>query len=220
MRTVISVFLMFLPSVFKKIVYRKLFGFEIGRGVSIGFSYIDCDEVFLGQNSRIGSFTVIRNLKSLKLEQHARIGTFNWIFGMRDSGNSFALERERRSELILDEHSAITSRHILDCIDSIYIGSFSTIAGFKSQILTHSVDVLNNRQACAPVKIGSYCFVGTSVIIMKGIEIPSYSVIAAGSVVSMSLDESYSLYGGVPARKIKILGKEVGYFERINGSVN
>ena len=45
-------------------------------------------------------------------------------------------------------------------------------------------------------------WIGANVIILKGITIGRGSVIAAGSVVTQDV-EPYSIYGGIPARKIK-----------------
>lgn len=45
-------------------------------------------------------------------------------------------------------------------------------------------------------------WIGANVIILKGVTIGKGSVVAAGSVVTKSI-EPYSVYGGVPAKKIK-----------------
>lgn len=47
----------------------------------------------------------------------------------------------RRCELILEESAGITSRHYIDCNGGVYIGAFTTVAGIKSQILTHSINI-------------------------------------------------------------------------------
>ena len=45
-------------------------------------------------------------------------------------------------------------------------------------------------------------WIGANVTILRGVRIGTHSVIAAGSVVTHSVD-AYSVYGGVPARKIR-----------------
>ena len=50
--------------------------------------------------------------------------------------------------------------------------------------------------------IGRDCWIGARCIIMAGVTIGDGSIIAAGSVVTKDV-EPYSIYGGVPARKIK-----------------
>lgn len=46
-------------------------------------------------------------------------------------------------------------------------------------------------------------WIGSNVTILKGVTIGQGSVIASGSVVNRNI-ESYSIYGGVPAKKLKI----------------
>ena len=53
-----------------------------------------------------------------------------------------------------------------------------------------------------PTVIGNDVWVGYGVIIMSGVKIGDGAIIAAGSVVVKDV-EQYSIYGGVPAKKIK-----------------
>ena len=50
------------------------------------------------------------------------------------------------------------------------------------------------------VIIGSDVWLGGGVIILKGVHIADHCVIAAGSVVTKSVQPPYSIWGGVPAR--------------------
>lgn len=212
--------ILFLPWVLKRRLLKFFFGYVISPRAHIGFAYIDAERVELHDGARIGSFTIVRNLSELRLGENAKLGTFNWIFGMAGQSDAhFTEELERNSSLILGNESSITSRHLLDSIDAIEVGSFTTLAGFRSQILTHSIDVDENRQSCAPVHIGSNCFIGTGVIILKGAKIPDYSVVAAGAVVTRPLSDQYSVYAGNPAKKVKEIGVETKYFNRSLGSV-
>jgi acetyltransferase-like isoleucine patch superfamily enzyme len=99
------------------------------------------------------------------------------------------------------------------------IGSFTTFAGFQSQILTHSIDLENNRQSSAPVRIGDYCFVGTNSVFLGGSALPDYCVLGAKSLVNKSFSDTHTLYGGVPAQAIKKLSPELKYFTRSEGFV-
>jgi acetyltransferase-like isoleucine patch superfamily enzyme len=51
-------------------------------------------------------------------------------------------------------------------------------------------------------RIGNDCWIGHGAIILGGVTIGNGSIIAAGSVVTSDVD-SYSIYAGVPAKKIK-----------------
>ena len=55
---------------------------------------------------------------------------------------------------------------------------------------------------CAPIKIEDNVWIGANVTILPGITVGTHSVIGAGSVVTKDV-EPFSIYAGVPARKIR-----------------
>jgi acetyltransferase-like isoleucine patch superfamily enzyme len=66
-------------------------------------------------------------------------------------------------------------------------------------------DLISNQGMTAKgISIGDNVWIGASVKILDGINIGSGSVIAAGSVVNKDV-EPYSIYAGVPAKKIKTI---------------
>jgi acetyltransferase-like isoleucine patch superfamily enzyme len=76
-----------------------------------------------------------------------------------------------------------------------------------------------SRQTSRPVVIGSYCFVGTGSILLKGSRLPDRSVLSAGSVLLTQESEECALYAGVPARKVRDLDADSMYFKREKGFV-
>ncbi|MBU3661363.1 MAG: hypothetical protein FGM14_15955 [Flavobacteriales bacterium] len=52
--------------------------------------------------------------------------------------------------------------------------------------------------------INDHVWLGTNSVILCGVVIEKHSVIAAGAVVKSNV-EAFSIYGGVPARKIKLI---------------
>jgi UDP-3-O-[3-hydroxymyristoyl] glucosamine N-acyltransferase len=196
---------------------NTLFGWQVDRSARIGLSlFVGVRRVRLGPRARIGHFTVFRDLNYLELGTDSTIGQWNWITAAREllaaSGGDGA------GALVIGPHSAITSRHYLDCTGGVRVGAFTTIAGVRSTILTHQVDVYESRQVRLPVRIGEYCFVGSDVRIAAGSAIANGCAIAMGSVVAGALEEPGTLYGGVPARPIKELG-EAAYLGRRTGRV-
>ncbi|MEX5300226.1 hypothetical protein RCG67_15795 [Kocuria sp. CPCC 205292] len=119
----------------------------------------------------------------------------------------------------MDQHSAVTSRHYMDCSGGVAIGRHSTVAGQRSTILSHGIDFERNVQTLKPVSIGQYAFISTGCIIVGGSHVGDRCVVAAGGVVSGSIQhaEGPSLWGGVPARFIKKLDGD--YFVRERGYV-
>jgi acetyltransferase-like isoleucine patch superfamily enzyme len=172
------------------------------------------------ENSRIGHLTVCKNIDLLHLGAHAIIGQLNWITGF-PSGPSrhFAHQADRCPELVVETHAAITSRHLIDCTARVRVGRFATVAGFRSQLITHSIDLAAGRQSAEPIEIGEYCFVGTNCVMLGGSSLPHHSVLGAQSLLNKKWDEPYRLYGGVPAKPLKELSREMEYFRRTEGFV-
>ena len=173
MKKLLMLAAMLLPWSLRRTFLQQQFGFQIHPSAHIGLAWIFPSRLIMEEGSSIGDLTVAKNLDLLHLKPRATIGRGNWITGfpLGDSPH-FASETERRPELVLGEHSAITNRHLLDCTSSITIGAFTTIAGFQSQFISHSIDIRLNRQTSRPIQIGSYCFVGTDCVVL-----PSAAVI-------------------------------------------
>lgn len=218
-RALCLLFLMRLPGAVRTKLLRLLFGWQVDPRAKIGISFIDVGHLELGRNSRIGSLNVIKGLERLVLKEDASIASFNWISGYPKGGASFRHAKDRNPSLLMLYGSAITSRHLVDCTDQVSIGALSTVAGFRSQILTHSIDITRNIQDCAPVNVGAGCFVGTGSIVLKGVTICPNSVIGAGSVVNKNLTEEFGLYAGTPASLVKKLDAHSAYFTRQRGEV-
>ena len=120
----------------------------------------------------------------------------------------------------MGSHAAITTRHYIDCTNSVTVGEFSTVAGARSQLLTHSIDLQESRQSSKPINIGKYCFIGTACIVLGGSSLPDYSVLGASSMMNKSFSEAYFLYAGNPAKAVKELSKDMAYFRRPSGFVH
>jgi hypothetical protein len=186
----------------------------------MGLAWIYPKQLIMEEGTSIGHLTVCKGIDLLHLRAHSLIGRGNWITGFpRDSSAHFSHEPDRCPELIVGEHSAITHRHLIDCTNSVKIGKFTTFAGFQSQVLTHSIDLEQNRQISAPVRIGDYCFIGTNCVLLGGSTLPDYCVLGAKSLLNKKFAESHFLYGGVPARAVEPVSPGLAYFRRTEGFV-
>lgn len=89
------------------------------------------------------------------------------------------------------------------CFKEITIGKDVAISENVSIWDSDAHELQNNlRDNVQPIKIGNHVWIGMNSIILKGVEIGDGAVIAAGSIVNKNV-EANSLYGGVPAKKIK-----------------
>ena len=209
-----------LPWSIRRGFLEKQFGFTLHPTSRIGLSWVFPERLVMEAHTSIGDLTVCKNLALVHLREHAVIGRGNWITGFPlGPSPHFAEETDRRPELIVGEHSAITHRHLIDCTNRITIGKFTTVAGFQSQMLTHSIDVEQNRQRSAPIHIGDYCFLGTNCVLLGGSALPDFCVLGAKSLLNKAFIETHRLYGGVPARELQSLPRDYAYFNRTAGFV-
>jgi hypothetical protein len=209
-----------LPWPARRRLLERQFGYSIHLTSRIGFAWIFPRRLVMEENSRIGHLTLCKNIDLLYLGTRAIIGQLNWITGF-PSGSSrhFAHQPDRRPELILGAHAGISSRHLIDCTARVRIGAFATVAGFRSQFVTHSIDLEVGRQSSEPIEIGEYSFVGTDSVILGGSSLPHHSVLGAKSLLNKKWDAPFHLYGGVPARPLQELSHEMEYFRRKEGFV-
>ena len=220
MKLLLQFISLLLPWDLRRAFLEKQFGFTIHPTSRIGLSWIFPERLVLEAHSSIGHLTVCKNIALLHLGEHSSVGRGNWITGFPlGPSPHFASETDRRPELIIGAHSAITHRHLIDCTNRITIGRFTTFAGFQSQMLTHSIDLEQNRQASQPIKVGDYCFVGTNCVLLGGSALPDFSVLGAKSLLNKAFIETYQLYGGVPARALQSLPADYAYFKRSTGFV-
>lgn len=209
------------PWPLKRLLLVQFFKYEIHPSARIGLSWIYPKKLVMEANAKIGHFNVAVHLDLVVIGAYSSIARGNWITGFSSGTDSkhFAHQKERQSNLIIGQHSAITKNHHIDCTNVIQIGNFVTIAGYSSQLLTHSINIELNIQDSHPITIGNYCFVGTAVTVLGGAVLPDYSVLGANSLLLKPFATPYRLYGGNPAKEIKELSQDFNYFNRDIGFV-
>tara|TARA_R110002167_G_scaffold9697_1_gene44904 strand:+ start:11109 stop:11777 length:669 start_codon:yes stop_codon:yes gene_type:complete len=221
MKKILSLLVVILPWKMKRFLLIKIWKYEIDPAAKIGLAYVFPKHLKMNKGSKIAHFTVAIHLDLILMKENASISRSNWITGFPTNTTSkhFQHQKNRKSELIIGKESAITKNHHIDCTNQIKIGSHTTIAGYYSQFLTHSINIYESRQDSAPIQIGDYCFVGTNSVILGGSTLPSFSVLGAKSMLNKTYTEEYHLYGGSPAEKIKEISKKANYFQREKGFV-
>lgn len=215
-RALIGAFFLLLPWPLRRYLYRLAFGWQLHPTSRIGFSLVLADHVILEEGAWIGSLTLIMPVGLIHLHRFASVGPLNRIVGAQRT-RLFSSEVDRKSALIVEEHAAITRSHIIDCCNTVTIGKFTTFAGYCSQILSHSPELARSTQTTRPVRIGSYCFVGTGCIVLYGAELPDFCVLSAGSVLTRKEEATHQIYTGNPAVAVKELPADLHYFHRTIG---
>ncbi len=200
---------------------KSWFGYTLHPTARIGLSWVYPRMLVMEEGARIGHFNVAIHLDEMQLGVKSSIARGNWITGFPSNTKSkhFGHQAARRSVFKLGDNAAITKNHHFDCTNLIDIGRFSTVAGYQSQFLTHSIDMIESRQHSAPIIIGEYTFVGTNVVMLGGAGLPARSVLGAKSLLNKAYTEEWMLYGGVPAKPIQQIPADAKYFTRANGFV-
>ena len=76
--------------------------------------------------------------------------------------------------------------------------------GLDTGVWTTKASYKNKKHVDKPVFIGDYCWIGVGAIICPGVQLEGKAIIiGAGAVVTKSVEESFVLVAGNPARIVK-----------------
>jgi acetyltransferase-like isoleucine patch superfamily enzyme len=196
----------------KNCLLRRL-GWVIGPGVHISPCVVsNIDHVDIGGGAWIGPFNVLRDLAALTLGEHAGIGHWNWVTAsrvMREAGAP--------GLLLVGAHSAISSRHYIDCTGGIQVGTHTTIAGMRSTFITHGISWKRSVQTFSPIEIGDYCLISSNVQVAPGTVVGSRIVVGMGATIAGRLSDP-GLYMQPRATLVKS-DVDGEYFRRQQGQV-
>jgi acetyltransferase-like isoleucine patch superfamily enzyme len=212
MRLALAYLFAFLPMSLKRVVARHVYKWDIHPTAYIGPSVLTVRRVSMGPGASIGGRNVITNLDELRLDEGAAIGSGNMIKGWWDHPTQ-ALP-ERTPSVHLAEHAQIASYHYIDCVDSLDLGRHAAIAGFRSTVLTHTIDLVRDRYTAGSVVLGDHAVVMSGCMLCAGSRIPARSVVGAGSVVSTRLTDELTFYRGNPAEAVRPLPERLAFFHR------
>ena len=111
----------------------------------------------------------------------------------------------------IGNNSVINQKCRLDNRSGIWIGDNVSISA-ETCILTadHDIQTSDFAGRSRPVIIEDYVFIGTRAIILPGVTLGKGAVIAAGAIVTKSV-EPFTIMAGVPARPIGVRNNELNY---------
>lgn len=178
---------------------RSMGFLSVGDNVSISdkASFYNCANISIGNNVRIDDFCVISAGSG-----GIRIGSFVHI--------AVACTLIGKEEIFVGDFSGISSRSAIYSSNDDYSGEFLT---------GPTIDDEFRKVDSRPVRIGRHAIIGSGCIVLPGVEIGDGVAIGALSLVSRKC-ESFSVYMGVPARRIKarktdLLEKEKAFLEKM-----
>jgi acetyltransferase-like isoleucine patch superfamily enzyme len=211
-RILLLLLLAVLPSRIKIPLYRRLFGWKIGKDVHIGLSFIDAREVTMGDGVRIGHFNRFHRIPKLTICNTVFVGNRN-VF-MTAPAKYVADVREANPLLYIGEDSYIIGPHSFDLHAPIRLGSSVTIAGRGSSFYTHGLDYRRACLAAGPITIGENSYVGAHALFVPGASIAPNTIVGMGALVTKAFDQQYVLVAGSPAKVVKELEPQADWFTR------
>jgi acetyltransferase-like isoleucine patch superfamily enzyme len=196
MRKFLLALAVILPQPMKQALYRHAFGWKIGPGARIGFSYVDARDVVVMEGARIGHLNVFRRLNVLRIGRGAHIRHSNEVVGA-SAGYPHAA-----SAFTMEDGSSMMGHHYIDCPGRVVIGERTVLGGRDIQVWSHSLEVVPGgfHMHARDVRIGKGVYIGGRATILAE-RVPDGAVVAAGSVVNKSIpdEDCRLLIAGNPA---------------------
>jgi acetyltransferase-like isoleucine patch superfamily enzyme len=202
-----------LPSPLKRLAYRVLLGYRIGRSVQFGFlGIVAGKDVVLGDHVSIGSFAIVSG-RRIHIGRHSSVGTFSYVACEDIEIGEDAKIREQvfvggpqlpESKFVLGSRTIVLQMAYINPTKPVVIGDDTGIGG-HCLIFTHGswLNVLDGYPVTfAPVTLGKSVWLPWRVFIMPGVTVGDGSVIGANSLVTSNIPP-YSLAMGSPAKVVK-----------------
>ena len=110
-------------------------------------------------------------------------------------------------ELVIGDNLEITAESAIICHEKITLGKNALISWDTLIMDSDFHEIYDERQQCinenSPVTIGDDVWIGCRVLILKGVEIPDGTVVAASSTVNKTIESSNTIIAGSPAKTVK-----------------
>jgi len=167
-------------------------GFKsLGKDVLISdkASIYNAEQMEIGDNSRIDDFCVVSG--RVQIGRNVHIAVFCNVAG-------------GSAGVIFDDFSGLA----YGC------QVFSQSDDYSGRTMTNpTVPAEYKNENRGPVRIGRHCILGTCAVVFPGVEIAVGTAVGAMSVVTKTT-ESWSIYAGNPARRVKKREQDLLHLER------
>lgn len=143
----------------------------------------------------------------------ARLAVYRWLGAKIGEHTSIhrGCQFYNMRGLKVDGNTVINQNVVLDARRGLFIGRNVSISEQAIlYTLQHDLDAPDFEVIGAPVVVSDYVFIGARAIILPGVTLGEGSAVAAGAVVTRSV-QPYTVVGGVPARPIRKRARALHY---------
>ncbi|QHI68086.1 acyltransferase [Tichowtungia aerotolerans] len=164
-------------------------------------------QFLMGKECRLQVPLKVNGKGRTKIENQVRLGYH--LAPKTGRGEILIQARTPESEIIIGKGTALSNNIALISCSKISIGTNCNIGDqvsiYDTDFHEISPETRNNSAGeTLPIKIGMNVWIGSRVIILKGVDIGDHCVIAAGSIVTKSIPDR-SLAAGIPAKIIRTI---------------
>ena len=180
-------------------LYRKLMGYKIGEGTSIGPLNLFCvSEVEIGRNVKIGGLNLIKGPIRFEIGDNCWIGRSNTINASWSVADERFKDRAYGTVFKLGRDCVIQHNHYFDVYGRFLVGDRSWIVGRGSQFWTHGLSVTDRD-----IVIGDGNCITSAVRFAPGAQLGDENIVSMGAVVLSKINEDYKIISGYPAKAVK-----------------
>lgn len=162
-----------------------------------------------GENVKISRYALFYGVEQMEFGDNVRIDDFCRLSGKINIGNyvhiaAYAALYGSVAGITFEDYSTVSVRTIIWASSDDYSGESMT----NPTIPENLKNVINE-----PVKIGKHVVMGSACVVLPGVEVAEGTSVGAMSLINKST-EKWSVYVGIPAKKIKersklLLEKEI-----------
>ncbi len=166
--------------------------------------------LFIGRQAKISTIKYIDIGKNCRVGHHCR-----WSFYDRFCGHQYSPQLILGNDIYIGDYFTVLCADKIEIEDNVLIASYVTITSENHGInpeygMSYAKQPLETKS----VRIGEGAWIGEKAIILPGVHIGKWSVVAAGAVVTKDV-EDMSIVAGNPAKKIKEYDAETKQWKRV-----
>lgn len=147
-------------------------------------NFTSSQNVTVGKSFKLGQYTttLLHSTSKVRIQDNVDIRNF------------FNLTTGKQAEIIIHNNVFFNNNCSINCLEKIEIGE-NTLFGENVRLYDHNHrynehQVFHQDFTTSPIKIGKNCWLGSNVVVLKGVTIGENSIIGAGCIVHKDIPKN------------------------------